>query len=61
MRWRWIWKADMRFLAVLTVKNEAAFLLEWLARLVWRDGCGRRLEPRFKTTQIFSPFGRDNT
>ena len=32
-----------------------------LARLVWRDGCGRRLEPRFKTTQIFSPFGRDNT
>ena len=34
---------------------------DMLPNLVWRDGCGRRLEPRFKTTQIFSPFGRDNT
>ncbi len=41
MPWRWIWKAESRiprgqarpvkFLAVLTVRNEAAFLLEWLA------------------------------
>ncbi|MEP4073799.1 glycosyltransferase family 2 protein [Ascidiaceihabitans sp.] len=40
MRWRWIWKADdgsipqgkpLKFLAILTVRNEGAFLLEWLA------------------------------
>ncbi len=26
----------------------------------WFDGAGRELEPRFRTGQIFSPFGRDN-
>lgn len=38
MRWRSTWKAEIfderkpvKFLAVLTVRNEAAFLLEWLA------------------------------
>lgn len=31
MRWRWIWKAKVKILAVLTVRNEAAFLLEWIA------------------------------
>jgi hypothetical protein len=36
MRSRWIWKADPvakppKFLAILCVRNEAAFLLEWLA------------------------------
>ena len=33
MRWRLTWKAEqaLRFLAILTVRNEGAFLLEWLA------------------------------